>query len=59
MILADICVRRPVAYSLFDDLETRLARLVPALQRLAGRLRLRRPGVVQSTPQVGEEVVGD
>jgi multidrug efflux pump subunit AcrB len=49
----------PVAYSLFDDLEIRLARLVPAWQRLAGRLRLRRPVVTPSTSRVREEVVGD
>lgn len=33
----------PVAYSLFDDLETWIARLPDALQRLAVRLHLRRP----------------
>ena len=49
----------PVAYSLFDDLETRLARLVPALQRLAARLQLRRPVVTPATPRVGEGVIGD
>ena len=49
----------PVAYSLFDDLEVRLARLVPALPRLAGRLRLRRPVMEPTAPIVGEEVIGD
>ncbi len=47
----------PVAYSLFDDLETRLARLVPAWQRLAGWRR--RPVVTPATSRVREEVVGD
>ncbi|HEV8718982.1 MAG TPA: efflux RND transporter permease subunit, partial [Candidatus Binatia bacterium] len=49
----------PVAYSLFDDLEVQLARLVPALQRLAGRLRLRRPVIEPAAPIAGEEAVGD
>jgi len=49
----------PVAYSLFDDLEIRLARLVPAWQRLAERLRLRQPVVTPSTSRVREGVVGD
>jgi HAE1 family hydrophobic/amphiphilic exporter-1 len=49
----------PVAYSLFDDVETRLARVPAALRRLAERLRLRRPAVAPVAPRVGEEVVGD
>src|SRR5262245_41734128 len=49
----------PVAYSLFDDLETRLVGLPAALRRLAERLRLRRPVVAPTAPQVGEEMVGD
>jgi HAE1 family hydrophobic/amphiphilic exporter-1 len=49
----------PVAYSLFDDLEVKLAHLFPALQRLAIRLRLRRPAVTPVTTRVGGEVVGD
>jgi HAE1 family hydrophobic/amphiphilic exporter-1 len=49
----------PVAYSLFDDLEVRLGRLVPALQRWAGWLRRRRPVAVSAMPRVGEEVIGD
>jgi HAE1 family hydrophobic/amphiphilic exporter-1 len=47
----------PVAYSLFDDLETRVGRLPAVLQRVAERLRLRRP-VVAPTP-VREEPIGD
>jgi len=49
----------PVAYSLFDDLETSLVRLPAVLRRLAERLRLRRPAVAPTAPQVGEEMVGD
>jgi HAE1 family hydrophobic/amphiphilic exporter-1 len=49
----------PVAYSLFDDMETRLGRLPVGLRRLAERVRLRRPAVVPVAPRVGEEVVGD
>jgi hypothetical protein len=49
----------PVAYSLFDDLETRLVRLPTASRRLAERLRLRRPVVAPAAPQVGEEMIGD
>jgi HAE1 family hydrophobic/amphiphilic exporter-1 len=49
----------PVAYSLFDDLETRLVRLPAAFRRLGERLRLRRPVVAPTAPQVGEEMVGD
>ncbi|MBI3303259.1 MAG: efflux RND transporter permease subunit [Deltaproteobacteria bacterium] len=49
----------PVAYSLFDDLETRAGRLPAALRRLAEQLRLRRPAVAPVTPRLGEEVVGD
>jgi HAE1 family hydrophobic/amphiphilic exporter-1 len=48
----------PVAYSLFDDMEARLARLPAAFARLATRLRLRQP--TDSAPgQVGEELIGD
>jgi HAE1 family hydrophobic/amphiphilic exporter-1 len=48
----------PVAYSLFDDMEARLARLPAAFARLATRLRLRQP--TGSAPgQVGEELIGD
>jgi HAE1 family hydrophobic/amphiphilic exporter-1 len=49
----------PVAYSLFDDMETKLIRLPAALQRLAERLRLRRPRVEPATPIIGEEAIGD
>jgi HAE1 family hydrophobic/amphiphilic exporter-1 len=48
----------PVAYSLFDDVETRLARLPGLLRRAAERLHLRRPAVV-APRQVSEELVGD
>lgn len=49
----------PVAYSLFDDLETRLIRLPAAFRLLAERLRLRRPSIPAASHRVGEEVVGD
>jgi HAE1 family hydrophobic/amphiphilic exporter-1 len=49
----------PVAYSLFDDLETRLARLPAAVRLLAEKLRLRRPVLPAASPRVGEEIVGD
>jgi HAE1 family hydrophobic/amphiphilic exporter-1 len=49
----------PVAYSLFDDLETRLIRLPAAFRTLAEKLRLRRPAVPAASPRVGEEIVGD
>jgi HAE1 family hydrophobic/amphiphilic exporter-1 len=49
----------PVAYSLFDDLETRLARLPAAFRLLAEKLHLRRPAIPAASHRVGEEVVGD
>jgi HAE1 family hydrophobic/amphiphilic exporter-1 len=49
----------PVAYSLFDDLETLTARLSARLQRLAERLRLRRPVSTPVVSQAREEIVGD
>jgi HAE1 family hydrophobic/amphiphilic exporter-1 len=49
----------PVAYSLFDDLETRLIRLPTLLRRIAERLRLRRPAVASLPQRVGEDPVGD
>lgn len=49
----------PVAYSLFDDLEGRLGRMPAALQRVAKRVRLRRPAVVPTAARVGEAVAGD
>lgn len=49
----------PVAYSLFDDLEVRLARLPVVLRRLAERIRVRRPAAAPATSRIGEEVVGD
>jgi HAE1 family hydrophobic/amphiphilic exporter-1 len=49
----------PVAYSLFDDLETRLIRLPAVFRTLAEKLRLRRPAVPAASPRVGEEIVGD
>jgi hypothetical protein len=49
----------PVAYSLFDDLEVRLAHIPAALRRLAVRLRLRRPLVTPAPRPIGEEAVGD
>ncbi|MGH7962079.1 MAG: efflux RND transporter permease subunit, partial [Candidatus Binatia bacterium] len=49
----------PVAYSLFDDMETRLARLPAMLRRAAGRLRRPRPAATPATSRVREEVVGD
>ncbi|MBI3303778.1 MAG: efflux RND transporter permease subunit [Deltaproteobacteria bacterium] len=41
----------PVAYSLFDDLETWAGRLPAVLRRLAERLHLRQPAVAPATPQ--------
>lgn len=49
----------PVAYSLFDDLEVRLARLPVAFRLLAEKLHLRRPAIPVASPQVGKEIVGD
>jgi len=51
----------PVAYSLFDDVEVRIARLPAAVRRLAGQLRQRRPipAPASVAPHVEEEVVGD
>ena len=49
----------PVAYSLFDDLETRLTRLPATLRVLAEKLRLRRPAISAAPHRVGEEPVGD
>ncbi|MGE0680445.1 MAG: efflux RND transporter permease subunit [Candidatus Binatia bacterium] len=49
----------PVAYSLFDDLETRLVRLPAAFRLLAEKLRLRRPALPAASSRVGEEIVGD
>jgi hypothetical protein len=49
----------PVAYSLFDDMETRIIHLPASLRRLAEQLRLRRPAAAPSTTQLGEEIVGD
>jgi HAE1 family hydrophobic/amphiphilic exporter-1 len=49
----------PVAYSLFDDLEARLARLPAAVRLRAEKLRLRRPALPPASPPVGEEIVGD
>lgn len=48
----------PVAYSLFDDLETRLARVSAAFRRATDRLRFRRPAVAVPG-RVGEEPMGD
>lgn len=48
----------PVAYSLFDDLETRLVRFSSAFRRLTERLRFRRPAVTVPG-RVGEEPMGD
>lgn len=48
----------PVAYSLFDDLETRLVRVSSAFRRLTERLRFRRPAVTVPG-RVGEEPMGD
>lgn len=48
----------PVAYSLFDDLETRLVRVSSAFRRLTERLRFRRPAVTVPG-RVGEEPIGD
>jgi HAE1 family hydrophobic/amphiphilic exporter-1 len=46
----------PVAYSLFDDLEVQIARLIAFLRRLPDRWR-RQP--VPVSPRVQEEIVGD
>lgn len=48
----------PVAYSLFDDLETRLVHVSAAFRRATDRLRFRRP-VVAVPGRVGEEPMGD
>jgi len=49
----------PVAYSLFDDLEVRLARLLAFFRRQSARLWVRQPIPVPPRAPVGEEVVGD
>lgn len=48
----------PVAYSLFDDLETRLVHVSATFRRATDRLRFRRP-VVAVPGRVGEEPMGD
>jgi hydrophobic/amphiphilic exporter-1 (mainly G- bacteria), HAE1 family len=46
----------PVAYSLFDDLEVRVARLMAFLRRLPERWR---PHAAPVPPRVGEDPIGD
>ncbi|HXG19322.1 MAG TPA: efflux RND transporter permease subunit [Methylomirabilota bacterium] len=59
MCLLLTLVVTPVAYALFDDLETRLARFPALLRRLVSKLRLCRPALTSPAPRVGEEIVGD
>jgi HAE1 family hydrophobic/amphiphilic exporter-1 len=49
----------PVAYSLFDDLEGLLARLLAFLRRQGARLGVSQPLAVPPPTSVQEEVVGD
>jgi HAE1 family hydrophobic/amphiphilic exporter-1 len=61
MCLLITLLMTPVAYSLFDDLEVRIARLVAFFRRQGARLRVRQPtpaAVPPPTP-VREEMVGD
>ena len=46
----------PVAYSLFDDLEVRIARLVTFVRRQVARWR---PQAAPVPPRIGEDPVGD
>ncbi len=49
----------PVAYSLFDDLETRFTRLPAAARWMAEKLRLRRRVIDTPPTRIHEEPVGD
>jgi hydrophobic/amphiphilic exporter-1 (mainly G- bacteria), HAE1 family len=48
----------PVAYSLFDDLEARIVRLMAILRGMGGRLRVPRSSGAPTPAPVREEVVG-
>jgi HAE1 family hydrophobic/amphiphilic exporter-1 len=49
----------PVAYSLFDDLEVRIARLMAFFRHQGARRRMREPLTVPPPAPVREEIVGD
>jgi hydrophobic/amphiphilic exporter-1 (mainly G- bacteria), HAE1 family len=49
----------PVRYSLFDDLEARIARLAAFVQRQGTRLRVSQSAALPPPTPIREEVVGD
>jgi hypothetical protein len=49
----------PVAYALFDSLETRVARWFATLRQVMARFQFRRPDTIPTSPSVQEEIAGD